>query len=45
MLASFVNINSFVSDIYMDDIFDMPCNINHIHLEMFFIQQKHDLIL
>ena len=35
--------NSFVSDVYMDDIADMICQLQHSHLEQYFIQQKHDI--
>ena len=43
MLAFLVNINSFVSDVYMDNIADTICQIHYSHLEQYFIQQKHDL--
>ena len=33
MLASLVNLNSFVSDVYMDHVADMICQIHDLHLE------------
>ena len=43
MLASLIYLNIFVSDIYLDDISSMKCQIHHSHLEKYFIQQKHDI--
>ena len=43
MLASLEINNSFVSDIYMDDISKMIRQLRHLHLEQSFIRQKHDL--
>ena len=40
VLASFVNIKFFVSDVYMDDISDMTCKLHHFHLEHYFIQKQ-----
>ena len=42
MLEHLLNIGCFVSDAYMEDITDMKCQIHHLHLEQYFIQQKHD---
>ena len=39
MLAYLVNINIFVSDVYMDDIFDIIYQIYHLNLDQYFIQQ------
>ena len=40
MLLSLVIHNSFISDVYMEDISDITCQIHHLHLEQYFIQQK-----
>ena len=45
MLACLFNINSFVSDAYKDNTYDMICQIHHSNMEKFFIQQQHDLNL
>ena len=42
MLACLVIINSFVIDVYMEDIADMKCQIHHIHLEKVFIQKNQE---
>ena len=42
MLESLVIINSFVTDVYMEYIADMKCQLHHIHMEKYFIQQKRD---
>ena len=42
MFAYLVIYNSFVSDIYMEDIADTKYQLHHLHLEKYFIQQKHD---
>ena len=42
MSASLVIHNSFASDIYMEDIANMICQLLHLHLEQYFIEQKHD---
>ena len=34
--------NIFVSDLYMDDIANMKCKLHYLHLEKYFIQQRHD---
>ena len=44
MLESLVNLNICFSHVYMDDISDMICQIYHLNLEQYFIQQQHDLI-
>ena len=33
--------NSFVSDVYMEDISNMLCQFYRLHLEQQFIQQQH----
>ena len=38
MLASLAIHNSFVSDVYMDDISAMVCQIHHLHLKQYFIK-------
>ena len=43
MLASLVNNNSFFSDVHMDNIINMICQIHYLHLEIYFIQQKHHI--
>ena len=42
MFPFFVIHNSFVSDVYLYNISDMKCQIHHLHLEQYFIQQKHN---
>ena len=42
MLASLVILNNFVSDVYMEYIANMKCQLHHIHLVEYLIQQKHD---
>ena len=42
MLSYLEILNSFVSDVYMEDIADMICQFHHLQLEQYFIQQKHD---
>ena len=44
MLAYLVNLNIFDSDANMDDTADMICQLHHLHLEQYFIQQQHDII-
>ena len=44
-LAYLVICNSFVSDEYLNDIYDMICQNNHLHLKQYFIQEQHDLNL
>ena len=41
MLTSLVNINNFVSYLYMDDIYEMICKPQHLHMEQYFIQHKY----
>ena len=41
-LESLVIHTSCVSDVHMDDTANMKCKIYHLHLEHYFIQQKHD---
>ena len=43
MLASLEILNSFASGIYMDDVSDIICQLQHLYLEQYFIQQKHEL--
>ena len=43
MLTSFGFHNSFFSGVYMDDISDMTCQIHHLHLEQYLIQQQYDI--
>ena len=38
-----VNFNTFDSDIYIYDIANMICQLHHLQLEYFFIQQKNEL--
>ena len=42
MLAYLDINNSFVYNVYMDDIVNIICQIHHLHLETYFIQQQHD---
>ena len=42
MLVSLVIQKSFVSDVYMDDISGIKYQPYHLHLEQYFIQQRHD---
>ena len=44
MLASSVIFNSFVTDIYMEDIAYTKCHIHCIHLEQCFIQKNQENI-
>ena len=44
MLASLLNINSYVSDVYIYDLANMVCKLNHLHLKKYFIQQQLDII-
>ena len=32
----------FVSDVYMEDTANTKCQLHLLHLEEYFIQQKHD---
>ena len=41
MLAYVVNLNRFVSDVYMDNISNMIYQLHHSHSEQFFNQQQH----
>ena len=41
MLESLVIHHSFFSDVYREDIADIKCQLHHLHLEQYFIQQKH----
>ena len=34
--------NSFVSDVYMDDIADTIRQLYHLHLNQYYIKQQHD---
>ena len=34
--------NGFFSDVYMEDIADIKCQIRHLHLEQYYIEQKND---
>ena len=43
MLSYLVNCNSFISVAYMNDIYDMICQLYHLHLDPYFIKQEHDL--
>ena len=38
----FGNSQQFVSDVYMEDIVEMKCQLHHIHLDKYFIYSKHD---
>ena len=40
MLEYLVDRNSFVSNVYMEDIADMIFHIYHLHLEQYCIQQN-----
>ena len=42
MLAYLLNFNSFFSDVYMDNLADKKCQLHHLHLYKYFIQQTHD---
>ena len=42
MLAPLLINNSFVSDVYMDDISGMIYQLHHLNFEQDFIQHKHD---
>ena len=42
-LAPLVIINSFVSDVYMEHIANMKCQIQCIHLDQCFIQQNQEI--
>ena len=42
MIASLVHLNSYIYNIYMDDIADMISQIYHIHLEQYYTQQQYD---
>ena len=42
MLVYLVIDNSFVSDVYMDDISKIKCQVHHLHLDQLFIQPRHD---
>ena len=33
------------SNVYVDDIAEMICQIYHLHFEKYYIQQQHDLNL
>ena len=35
--------NGSVSNIYMDEIFDMICQLFHLHLEQYYFQQQQDI--
>ena len=43
MLAYLVNINIYVSDVYMDDIYNMMFHIHNLYVEQYFIQKQHDI--
>ena len=45
MLASLIDHRIYVSNVYMYNIDYMICEIHHLHLEQYFIQQKHDINL
>ena len=45
MLEYFEIHSSFVSDVYMEDIPGIICQLHHLHLEKYFIQQQHYLYL
>ena len=34
--------NTFFSDVYSNDISDMKCQLYHLNLEQYLIQQKHN---
>ena len=40
MIASLVIHNSFVYDVYMEDIANMKCQLHHIQMEEYFIQKS-----
>ena len=42
MLEYLIIHKSFVIDVYMEDMANMKFQIHHLHLEKYFIQQKHD---
>ena len=42
ILESLVDINRFVSNVYMDDIANMIFQLHHLHLEQYCIQRQHD---
>ena len=41
MFASLEILNSFDSDIFMDDIPDMICQLQYLYLQKYFIQRKN----
>ena len=43
MLSFLVNIKSYLSGVYMDDIAYRTCKLHHLHLEHYYIQQELDL--
>ena len=43
MLASLKIHNRFAYGVYTEDKSDMICQIHHLHVEQYFIQQQHDL--
>ena len=43
MLSSLKIHNKFVYGVYTEDKADIICQIHHLHLEQYFIQQQHDL--
>ena len=42
MLASLVNNNSSITDIYIEVIVDIQCQLHHLNLEECFMQQKQE---
>ena len=42
MLESLEIHNSFVYVVYTEDKADMICQIHHLHMDRYYIQQKHD---
>ena len=42
MLESLVIHNSFISDVYIEDIYGMKFQIHDIHPDQYFIQPQHD---
>ena len=45
ILLSLLIQKSCVSDAYTDDTSNMKYHLHHLHLEKYFIQQKHDINL
>ena len=45
MLAYLVNCKKIVTNMYMNDISNIICQLYHLHLEQYFFRQQHDLSL